>query len=192
MKTLKEYINESLLDDDILDNEIALVEAFLDENYKGNFIIKKLGDKYIVDSKGNIEVKNKNITSLTNGLFEFNHIGRNFYCMGCNSLKTLEGAPEEVGGNLNCMNCNSLKDLKGAPEKVGGNFNCTWCNSLKSLRGAPKKVGGDFNCSYCDSLKDLKGAPREVSGDFYCSTCGTQFTEEDVRKVCNVKGAIYV
>ena len=126
MKTLKEYINESLLDDDILDDEIALIEAFLEENYKGYFVIKKSGNKYIVDSKKDIDVKNKNITSLTNGLFEFG------------------------------------------------------------------KVSGYFDCSYNDSLKDLKGAPREVSGDFYCSTCGTQFTEEDVRKVCNVKGAIYV
>ena len=65
MKTLKEYINESLLDDDILDDEIALVKAFLEENYKGDFIIGKSRDKYIVDSKKDVDVKNKNITLLT-------------------------------------------------------------------------------------------------------------------------------
>ena len=96
MKTLKEYINESLLDDDILDDETVLVKAFLEENYEGKFIISKSKNKdgkYIVNSKEGVYVKNPNIISLTNGLFEFNRINGHFDCYNCNSLKDLQGAP---------------------------------------------------------------------------------------------------
>ena len=53
------------------------------------------------------------------------------------------------------------------------------------------KVGGDF---YCDNnkLTSLEGAPEKVGGSFYCYNNKAQFTEEDVRKVSNVKGEIVV
>ena len=75
---------------------------------------------------------------------------------------------------------------------VGRNFNCRGCELLTSLEGAPKKTGGDFICWGCNSLTSLKGAPKEVSGDFYCRSCKGEFTEEDVKKVSNVKGNIIV
>ena len=56
MKTLKEYINESLLDDDILDDDTVIIKAFLEANYEGDFIIKKSDNKYIVDGKKDIIV----------------------------------------------------------------------------------------------------------------------------------------
>jgi hypothetical protein len=62
-----------------------------------------------------------------------------------------------------------ITSLQGGPEKVGGGFWC-WGNKLTSLQGAPKEVGGDFNCS--DNKK--------------------QFTKEDVKKVCKIKGNIIV
>ncbi len=83
-----------------------------------------------------------------------------------------------------------LTSLKGAPEKVNGSFNCG-NNKLTSLEGSPKKVNGDFYCSYND-LTSLESAPEEVDGDFNCSNNKVKFTEEDVRKVCNVKGTIHV
>ena len=74
--------------------------------------------------------------------------------------------------------------------EVKGMFNCSH-NKLKSLKGAPKKVGESFACNYCDSLETLEGAPEEVGGWFNCFKCKTQFTEEDVRKVSNVKKEIH-
>jgi hypothetical protein len=37
-----------------------------------------------------------------------------------------------------------------------------------------------------------EGCPKEVGGDFDCYNNPIKFTQEDVRKVCNVKGVIYV
>ncbi len=96
----------------------------------------------------------------------------------------------KVTGNFYCEG-NELTSLKGCPSEVGGNFRCDDNNDLTSLEGCPKKVGGDFDCSR-DKLTSLKGCPSEVGGDFDCSNNKVKFTEEDVRKVCNVKGDIYV
>ena len=54
------------------------------------------------------------------------------------------------------------------------------------------KVSSHFNCNSCSELSSLKGAPKEVGGFFDCSHNSTLFTEDDVRKVCNVKHKIIV
>ena len=113
-----------------------------------------------------------------------------FGCLYCISLKSLEGAPKKVGSDFNCGGCASLTTLEGAPKNVGKNFHCRDCKSLTSLEGSPMEVGGYFSCSYCPSLKTLKGAPETVGGYFDCIECGKKFTEEDVKKVSDVKGKI--
>ena len=75
---------------------------------------------------------------------------------------------------------------------VSVNFDCRFQAKLASLKGAPEKVGGDFACFNCINLISLKGAPKKVGGDFYCKRGSIQFTKEDVKKVCNVKGEIFV
>ena len=218
MKTLKEFLTEGILDiEDNIENltRESLIEDFIKENYNTavKIQIKKNGNKHIVSTKGFVEVKNNNITELTNGLFEWDEV-KSFSCRGCTSLKDLTGAPEEVGRNFNCSRCSSLESLKGAPKKVGRDFSCIECTSLKdltgapeevkfdftcmectsleSLKGAPKKVGRDFYCSGCTSLKDLIGAPEKVGRDFIYNRCGKKFTEEDVRAVCDVEDEIYI
>jgi hypothetical protein len=179
MKSLKEYIDEGLLDrvknkevghKGLIEEFKGLIEEFLKENYKiyGAYTIKETNNKFVVDVKGRVVVKNKDITSLTNGIFEFGSAGSDFYCSWCAKLTTLEGAPQ----------------------KVGGNFCCNDCKSLKSLEGAPKEVGGVFNCSYCKSLRTLEGAPQKVGMSFNCSECGAQFTEEYVKKYTIAKKII--
>ena len=175
MKTLKEYIIEGILDieDNIENLSIeSLIEDFIKENYeiRGNLQIKKKGNKYIVSTNGTVEVINKNITALTNDLFEWGVVGGDFYC----------------------RNCTSLESLKGAPEKVGWGFSCRGCTSLKSLEGAPIEVGEDFRCNGCTPLKSLKYAPKKIGENFYCERCGKKFIKEDVRAVCNVGGVIFV
>jgi hypothetical protein len=78
-----------------------------------------------------------------------------------------------------------LKDIT-----VGGNFNCSY-NELTSLEGAPKTVGENFGCSF-NKLTSLVGAPKSVGEDFYCRNNNVQFTEAQVRAVCNVKGSIFL
>ena len=177
MKNLNRYIKESLLDDEdvlmkntgdeVIKNEIL---KFLKDNYKGVCKISKkpINGKYIVDCSRSLEVKNRNITSLTNKYFVFGVVNGYFYC----------------------FDCKSLTSLKGAPKKVGGNFNCSYCESLTSLKGAPEKVGGSFSCSYCNSLTSLKGAPKEVGGSFYCMDCKQQFNEKDVKNESKVNDEI--
>ena len=177
MKSLR----ESLLDDNLVRDadEIIIkdeIESFLKENYDyinymGAIKISNKPNKdgkYEVSSITDIGVKNKNITSLTNGMFVWT----------------------VVNGDFRCYECNSLISLKGAPEKVGGTFDCSDCKYLKSLKGAPKEVGGTFDCSDCQSLISLEGAPKEVGGDFNCYGCAGKFTIEDVKKVSNVRDEI--
>lgn len=157
VKDVKDGTHEVMSEAYSKDNDNTIIKAFLKENYDiGSYTIKN----GIVNVKGDIEVKNREITSLTNGLFEFGKVDGDFDCSHCKSLTSLEGAPKEVVWNFYCNNCESLTSLKGAPEKVGGFFNCSCCKSLKTLEGAPKEVGGDFYCSYCKSLTSLKGAPK--------------------------------
>ena len=178
MRDLKEYIIEGIFDtdEDTIDKSIKdQIKQFLKDNFKGYSSCKisrkpNTDGKYEVSSTENILVVNKKITSLTNGLFIWTNVSREFNCWGCKSLTSLEGAPKKIGGDFSCYNCASLISLEGAPEEVGGNFNCYNCTSLKSLKGSPKKIGGDFDCSE----NDMK------------------FTKNDIKKVSNVKGKIYI
>ena len=193
MKTLR----ESLLDDDLIEKTDKIIKdeikAFLKANYRGSIKISRGSNqngKYEVSSIKDIIVKNRNITSLTNGMFIWTTVDGSFDCMNCNSLESLEGAPKEVGGQFYCFSCLSLTSLKYAPEKVGGDFYCSFNKSLKSLDGAPKVVNGNFDCSDCPSLNTLEGAPKEVGGAFNCLNCKILFTNNDVKKVSNVRGEI--
>ena len=222
MKNLKEYIIEGIFDtdEDTIDKSINdQIKQFLKDNFDGASLCK-ISDKpnndgkYEVSSKEIIKVKNKKITSLTNGLFIWTTVDKDFKCAFCDLLTSLEGAPknvkgtfdcsycdllkslkgspEKVGGKFNCNSCNSLTSLEGASKNVGGDFNCNGCESLTSLKGAPEKVGGGFSCNYCKSLKSLEGAPKEVRKNFSCGNCLITFIADDVKKVSNVKGKIFV
>ena len=193
---------ESLFDiDDNIDNVDKSIKDHINQFLNDNFTNAskcKISEKpnkdgkFEVSSNSDVRVKNKQITSLTNGSFIWTYIKGEFNCPECNSLTSLKGAPKEVGGDFNCFNCNLLTSLEGAPKEVGGYFKCNYCTSLTSLKGVPKEVSGNFSCFNCSSLTSLKGAPKEVGGDFSCFKCKGKFTEEDVKKVSNVKGMIKV
>ena len=94
-------------------------------------------------------------------------------------------------GNLELSNMNLielpaiLKDIT-----VSGHFICS-NNKLTSLNNSPKTVGGYFSCSN-NNLTSLIGAPTYVGGSFSCGNNSVQFTEAQVRAVCDVKGKIFV
>lgn len=170
MKTLY----ETLLDDfDTIASNMDPMDAvkkFLYDNYTGNYVISKkpVNGKYEVYGKSDIKVRNSKIEYLTNGLFVWDSVARNFICSGCRRLKSLEGAPRKVGDSFDISGCIELESLKGGPEKVGYNFSCSSCINLKSLEGAPKKV----------------------EKHFFCNDCGKQFTEDDVWDVSKVGGTV--
>ena len=98
---------------------------------------------------------------------------------------------KQIRGDVDLGNL-YLKELPSILTNVSvvGYFYCHG-NKLTSLVGAPSSVVGNF---YCDNnnLTSLAGAPASVGGYFNCSGNDIQFTIEQVRAVCNVKGTIRV
>ena len=186
MKTLKEYINESLLDDfdDIeksQDNRQEVIQ-FLEDNYHAFkfidlFDIFEISDK--PNKKGFYEVKylNKNLECaitnydlehLTNGLFIFT--SGKFYIRNQHKLKDIMGFSEKFNGSIGLYGLSNLKTLKGLPKKItGGDLSIVSCNNLKTLEGCPTEVGGDFMLISNESLENLKGSPRIIKG--ICDIC---------------------
>jgi hypothetical protein len=130
MKDLKTLLEGSLLDDidNILDNgdrEIIKIEIrnFIKDNYKPcNITISDKSNKdgkYEVSCKESVSISNKDIISLTNGLFIWKYVKHDFDCRFCNSLVSLEGAPETIGRSFYFGCCKKLKSLDGFPKKIG-------------------------------------------------------------------------
>lgn len=116
MKKFKQYLQESLLDDeDELASPVNEVREFLNKTYKCSkeFEIDDSMSIIRVSTKGRVEIssKVKNISELTNGLFEFYETGD---FIAWTDLTTLEGSPRHVHGTFNV--CSSkLESLEGAP-----------------------------------------------------------------------------
>jgi hypothetical protein len=131
--------------------------------------------------KGSFFINNNKLTSLENSPRE---VEVSFKCSENKNLTSLKGGPS-IADFYKCTGCN-LTSLEGGPNQVTHDFYCSGNEKLTSLKYAPEKVGY-IDCSGC-SLTSLEGAPKEAKG-FICSgqVNGHKFTEEDVRKVCNVK-----
>ena len=69
-------------------------------------------------------------------------------------------------------------------------FDCSY-NKLKDLKGGPEYVAGDYMCNN-NNLTSLEGLPKTIGGNFDCSNqkSGKEFNENDILKVCKVKGKI--
>ena len=168
-----------------------LIKNYIRNGSKGNLSLNRVGLTKLPDILkditvgGSFDCSYNNLTSLENCP---KTVGGNFGYYG-NNLTSLEGSPSSVGGNFYC-NGNKLTSLAGAPKTVGRDFICR-NNNLTSLEGGPVKVGGNFDCSY-NNLTSLTGAPKSVGRHFYCTDNSVEFTEEQVRAVCDVKGKIIV
>lgn len=173
MKDLKQYIEESLLDDfDTLTNNMDPrdeIKQFLKNNYLNSpskFVISKEPNE-----KGLYEVKcnesmikvSKNFTCVTNGMFEFVNRPQKkikFYCGWGGNLESLEGLPKEIE-YLQIMHApmRSLKDIKGWPDKIE-----------------------DFTLWSCPNLVSLEGGPKYVEDRIRVEACGKIFTKDEVEK----------
>ena len=181
MKSLYESILSST--NDGRESIIQSIETWLK---KYGIKLYTINDKLEVNLLGGADLNKKELKELPSYI-QFGVVRGDFFC-SYNKLTTLRGFPKEVRGKFYCIG-NLLTSLEGAPEKVGEIFDCS-NNNLVSLEGAPKEVGWDFNCSG-NKLKSLKGAPRKAGG-FKCGNNTTQFTKDDVKKVCKVEDDIYV
>ena len=198
MKSLLETILSRKLHD-----PKVVIYNWLDEHEIKNYTLNDRGE---VDVDGGVDLRKKGLKEFPS-FIQFG-IVKGFFDCSYNNLTSLKGAPKEVGSKFDCrynelisleespkevgedFYCqgNNLTTLKGAPNRVNGYFNCTF-NNLITLEGAPSEVGRDFDC-YSNNLTTLKGAPNRVKGYFNCSINSTQFTKDDVKKVCIAKKII--
>ena len=176
IKKFSEFITEVMLGSALKRSNTAKERKDDEANRIQEFISNQPESASIYITDGNVINSKKSIiisdTDLINGKlpFKFGRVDKNFICMKCSSLTTLEGAPQEVGGSFNCYGCTSLTSLEGAPQEVGGDFYCYWCENLTSLDGCPEKVGGNFDCSNCTKLTSLDFIPYDIGRRIKVST----------------------
>ena len=199
MKTLKTYIQESILDD--IETNIAkgdfeaakiAIDTFIQQNYiNTKYTISKKPNKdgkYIVKSRGEIKLS-RLATSLTNDIFIWGSCGT-FNCKFNEGLKNLIGAPSKAERVLltGCYNLESfegcpyegvqfivangcgVKNLIGIPANYNGQLSLVECENLISLKGCPQQLHY-FSVSQCKNLTTLEGGPKMVEGTFDCSGC---------------------
>ena len=179
MIDLKQYIEESLLDDfDAIASRMdaeAEIKQYLRDNYwgcKDDHIEMRLGEdgKYIVDLRNDLIPRKVKLKEITNGLFVFGTI------YGCVDFEGTQ-----------------ISSLEGSPREVQGFFDCSYCPNLKSLEGSPDYVRDSFYCTGNSKLKSLKGGPKHVGEGFYCTDCGKQFTVKDIKNAkIIIKGGINI
>jgi hypothetical protein len=153
---------------------IKLKQLLLENKAPDIFVPRRLEDRiermiktYIRNgNKGSLNSSDLKLTELPVILKDIS-VDEDFFCSG-NNLTSLENCPKTIGRDFYCDN-----------------------NLLTTLAGAPTSVGRNFICSY-NKLTSLEGAPKTVGGNFYCDNNSVQFTEKDIRAVCNVKGKIFV
>ena len=106
-------------------------------------------------------------------------------------LESLKGCPTRLEDGLYCSFNESLVSLAGAPSSVKF-FACNYNNQLKSLKGGPTRVKGFFFCLGNKKLTSLEGFPKYIGRDLQFKRNGREFTEEEIRAVCEVKGQIFL
>ena len=173
---------ETILSRKLHDPKVAIYK-WLDQYGITNYT---LNDKGEIDVDGSVDLSYKDIEEFPY-FIQFGVVRGYFNCDN-NKLISLRGCPRVIKKGFNCS-FNNLTSLRGCPRVVKKSFYCH-DNKLVSLEGSPETVSGSFYCSF-NNLTSLEGAPKIVKEVFNCRKNTTQFTEDDVRKVCNVK-SIYV
>jgi hypothetical protein len=115
--------------------------------------------------KGSLDLSESKITSLPDGL--------------------------KVGVDINLNNCYSLTSLPDGLT-VGGSLNLVGCDSLTSLPDG-LTVGGFLDLYLCTSLESLPDG-LTVGMDLYLggTPIADNYTEEEIKKMYDIKGKIYL
>jgi hypothetical protein len=136
-------------------------------------------------------------------------VAGNFILNRNNNLASLEGCPIEVD-NMSLYEMRNLQSLKGIEDMVVNNyFHLQDARKLKSLEYCPKIIGakaaarihvkewfaGCFAATHTgidDKSKVLPYLPKFVKGNFLWFENGCELTEEEIRKVCEVEGHVFL
>lgn len=163
MKTIFDYITESILDD--MDDLI---------NKTDNIISKSWFDEY---AQGDFKVKisKKGITKVTGNMIIKGFDGETF--PGLNI--------DEFNGSLTIEKCPNLVSMEGLFKqyfyKIYGNLIINNCPKLTKLV-CPNTVEGNFQLVGNSSLKSLEGAPEMVTDEVYIMKNGKRFKEDQIKK----------
>ena len=130
--------------------------------------------------KGSVIISNDGVKSLKDRNLP-NKITGSFDCSQ-NSLKNLEGSPEEIKGDFNCSNNKNLTSLKGMPQIGIKELKANECN-LKTLEGSPQRIKGDFNCLDNKKLKSLNGMPQIGVEGVFADGCDFTSLEGAPKKI---------
>jgi len=132
---------------------------------------------------GNLNLSNKNITSLPDGL----KVGGYLILLACTSLTTLPDGLQ-VGGYLVLSGCTSLTSLPDGL-KVGDKLNLRSCTNLTSLPEG-LQVGRSLSLSGCTSLKSLPDGLQVGEDLNLANTSLAKYTDGELLKMIGSNGFI--
>lgn len=205
MKTLYNYISESLLDN--VENSMqagdtyAVVKEWLEENYnvrRCTYDIVITKNDCVVNVDGDIRMQvpmrgRPDHTALTNGMFRFGTVNGNFEA-NYQDFKNLEGSPRVVTGKFSIDGNNCEFTCEGGPDKV---YSIKLGSNCISLEGMPQEVETFIICTN-SKLTSLKGCGKASTYDFSESpmleflegipTCKCSITLNSCKKLKNLKG----
>jgi len=134
---------------------------------------------------GYLDLRFTKVTSLGN----LTHVGNNLELFGCKNLTSL-GNLRDVGKNLVLYGCKNLKSL-GNLTHVKGDLDLRGTN-ITSL-GSLTHVEGFLDLFNCEKLTYL-GSLTHVGGflDLRYTPIAEKYSREEIRKMVNVEGDIYL
>lgn len=169
MKSIYDYINESILDDmdDLMnqtDNTVS--KGWFDEYATGNFKVKIL---------------KSGTTKVTGDVIIRGYDGETFPTINI----------DEFTGSLKIERCPNLISTEGLFKdyfyQIRGDLVISNCPKLVKL-SCPISVEGNFQLVGNSSLKSLEGAPEMVNGEVYVMKNGKKFNEEQIKKYIKYVG----
>ena len=104
-------------------------------------------------------------------------------------IKSLENL-EYVGGKLSLFNSKYLESL-GDLKYVGGTLKADYCSNITSLDNL-KYVGGNLKLSHCLRLRSLGNLEKVVGNLGIYNTPLAHYTEEQIRRMVEVGGDIFM
>jgi len=123
LKNFKDFVNESISDDDIesVFGDLGLYSLteeqidFLDQYTDGRWSYDSFTEE--VDIDGSFNVSGSDIFDFRG--INFRRVTGNFWCDNNPNLTSLEGAPKKVGRDFLCRNNPRLRSLEGIGEVKG-------------------------------------------------------------------------
>lgn len=167
MKDLKDYICESLLDDEediTFNSDKEMLKTWLDDNLIGNYSYVLLKNGYL-KFRGDVVIKNYKEDTLPTFL-KISSMKGNF---------SIEKCPNLIG----------IDDLFVKYAEVDGDYHINNCPKLTSVMGGPWIVKGSLSFTGNTSLKSLEGSPEMVGEDTYILKNGKKFSENVIKKYIN-------